>query len=71
MAKKKILMEKFSVDCSNVLTTGIDIIKFYVHVITKFVYLSLDTFLYYIWYWTLNNEVLVVVIFFRNSELIF
>ena len=61
-------MEKFKVDCYNILTIGIDIIGFRVNIISELVFLSFFTSFHFIFFWKINTIVFSLVVFFINSQ---
>ena len=61
-------MEKFKVDCYDILTVGINIIGFDVNIISDVGLLSFYTFFYFIFFWKVKTKVFSPVIFFINSQ---
>ena len=62
-------MEKFKIDCHNILTTKIDNIEFHINVISELVFPSFYTSFYFIFFWKVNTKFFSLVIFIINSQL--
>ena len=62
-------MEKFRVDCYDILTVEIDIIGFEVNIISDLGFTIILYHFYFIFFWKVNTKVFSLGVFFINSQL--
>ena len=62
-------MEKFQANCYNILTIGIDIIRFHANISSELVLSIILHLFYFVFFWKVNTEVSSLVIYFINSQL--
>ena len=61
-------MEKFKVNCYDILIVGIDIIEFDVNIICELVFTIITSF-YFIFFWKVNTKVFSLIILCINPHL--
>ena len=61
-------MEKFKVDCYDILIVGIDIIEFDINIISELVFTIILYVFLFIFFWKVNTKFFSLVIFFMNSQ---